>query len=309
MTMDTFPRVDLERSKAILKQKLLRLMPEQGDYPAPFDGMTLYRRHSNDMGHQPIVYQPVIIVIAQGEKSVRIGSDEYTYGDSSYFVTGVDIPTACAVRGVSPEHPFLSLALNVDRSLIARLAAEIPPPEGVQESFSRGAMITRLDEGFMDAILRMVELVEHPEHAATLEPLLLRELHYRLLVGPFGKQLRSINSFGTPNNQIAQAILWLKTHFKQPLAVENLARQANMATSTFHKHFKEVTALSPLQFQKRLRLEQAQRLMLTQNVDASRAAREVGYDNLQQFTREYKRLFGEPPHRDIVKMRGRLAGA
>lgn len=307
MTMDNTVRIDLERSKAVLKEKLLRLMPEQGDYPAPFDGMMLYRRHNNDAEHQPIVYRPVIIVIAQGEKSVRIGPDAFIYGDSSYFVTGIDMPAACAVQGVSPEHPFLSLSLDLDRSLIAQMATEVPPTTDGHMHYSRGTMITELDPGFMDAILRLVELVEHPEQAGMLAPLVIKEIHYRLLIGPFGNQLRTINIYGSPCNQIAQATAWLRKNFSKPLAVDDLARQANMATSTFHKHFKEVTALSPLQYQKRLRLAEAQRLMLTLGYDTAQACMAVGYESLTQFNREYKRLYGEPPRRNIAQMKQSLA--
>lgn len=298
-------RIDFERSKAVLKSKLLNLMPKQGDYPIHFCNMSLYRRDISDTEHVPIIYEPVLIIIAQGEKSVRIGTDAQIYGDSSYFITGVDMPTACAVQGVSPEHPFLSLALNLDRSLIARLAVEVSHVAASREQSTRGAMIASLDEGLMDAILRLVELVDQPEHAPALAPLIVREIHYRLLTGRFGAQLHSINLSGTPCNKIAQSILWLKENYQQPLFIDELAQMAHMAPSTFHKHFKEVTSMSPLQFQKRLRLERAQQFMLTHNLDASQAALEVGYENLQQFSREYKRLFGDPPHRDIVKMRGR----
>ena len=297
-------RVDFEKSKAILKNKLLYMMPNQGDYPVKFCNMTMYRRDVSDREHVPIVYEPVLIIIAQGEKSIRIGTETQIYGEGSYFITGVDMPTACAVQGVSPETPFLSLALKLDRSLIARLTVEAPQVDVSRELLTRGAMIASLDAGLIDAVLRLMELVDQPDHATALAPLIVREIHYRLLTGQFGAQLRSINMSGTLSNNIAQSILWLKHNYKQLLFIDELAQIAHMAPSTFHKHFKEVTGMSPLQFQKRLRLERAQQLMLTQNLDASQAALEVGYENPQQFGREYKRLFGDPPHRDIVKMRG-----
>ena len=297
-------RVDVEKSSAILKNNLLHMMPHQGDYPVTFCHMTLYRRDVGDREHIPVVYEPVLIIIAQGEKSIRIGTETQRYGEGSYFITGVDMPTACAVQGVSPERPFLSLALKLDRSLIARLTVEAPQVDVRRERVTRGTMIASLDAGLIDAVLRLVELVDQPDHATVLAPLIVRELHYRLLTGKFGAQLRSINMSGTPSNTIAQSILWLKHNYKRILVIGELARIAHMAPSTFHKHFKEVTGMSPLQFQKRLRLERAQQLMLTRNLDAAQAALEVGYESPQQFGREYKRLFGDPPHRDIVKMRG-----
>lgn len=316
-------RIDPERSKAVLRATLLRLMPKPGDYPVSFCNLCLYRRDVSDAEHVPIVYEPVLIIIAQGEKNIRIGTEAQTYGDSSYFITGVDMPTACAVQGVSAAHPFLSLALPLDRSLIARLAMELPgelPGEGAgreanpdqaqtQAQPVSGAMIASLDAGLLDAVLRLTELVENPQHAAVLAPLIVREIHYRLLTGRFGAQLRSINQSGTPCNKIARCILWLRENYQRSFSIDELAQMAHMATSTFHKHFREVTAMSPLQFQKRLRLERAQQLMLTRNLDATQAALEVGYENPQQFGREYKRLFGDPPHRDIVKMRGRQSPA
>lgn len=303
--MKSVPRVDLEKSRSTLKDKLLDLMPEAGEYPAPFGCAVLHRVHTT-MNTRPAVLKPVVVVIAQGQKCVRTEQDEYTYGESSYFIVGVDIPTTCAMKEPSPENPFLSMVLDLDRGLIAQIAAEVPPTPGGQDAASRGAMVADLDSDLIDAFLRLVELVERPEQATMLAPLIIKEIHYRLMSGPYGSQLRAINTFGTPSNQISQAVGWLRDNYKQPLQVDELARHVSMGTSTFHKRFKEITTLSPLQYQKRLRLEEAQRLMLTQDYDASRACVAVGYENLAQFNREYKRLYGEPPRRDIVRMKHTL---
>lgn len=294
-------RIDLGKHLMTLKNKLDALMPEVGDYPTPFEGVQMYRRHEA-MEHKSIIYKPVVIIIAQGQKCVRIGDDELIYGENSYFVAGVDMPTACAMRNTTPENPYLSIAIDLDRSLIAQLAAEVPPVSGKENLPSRGAMVAEMDVGFLDALLRLVELIEEPGQASVLQPLIIKEIHYRLLATPFGNKLRAINTFGTPSNQIAQAIAWLSANFRTPIDVEELAKHANMATSTLHKHFKEVTALSPLQYQKRLRLAEAQRLMMTMGYDTAQACAEVGYESLTQFNREYKRLFGAPPRRDVVRM-------
>ena len=304
----TTRRIDAVRCRESLKDLLLHSMPEDGDYPAEFCAMTFYRRSHVDTEHVPIFYDPVAIFLAQGEKSVRVGKKEYIYGGGSYFITGIDMPTACAVRGVSPDCPFLSLALKLDRGLLAELTAGLPPMTGDTVSFPRGAMIGRLDGEMLDAVLRLAELTARTEHAPVLAPLTVREVHYRLLLGEFGPYLRAINAEGTPSNQIARTIIWLKEHFQQPASVMNLARMSNMAPSTFHKHFKEMTAMSPLRFQKRLRLEYARRAMLTQGLDASSAASAAGYESIQQFGRDYKRLFGNPPRRDIAGMRRRTGG-
>ena len=167
----------------------------------------------------------------------------------------------------------------------------------------KGLSVADVDPDILHAFLRLVELLEKPEQIPILGPLIVREIHYRLLIGPQGEFLRRLNTLGTQSNQIAQAITWLRDNYREPLQVDKLAQKVNMATSTFHRHFKEVTTLSPLQFHKRLRLYEAKRLMLTESKDASSASLAVGYESPTQFNREYKRLFGEPPHRDVMRMR------
>lgn len=205
--MRTTERVDLERSKSVLKAKLLGLMPCPGEYPAEFEGFTLFRRDDTDKAHQPMVYEPVFIIIAQGTKNVRLGLDELEYGDNSYFVSGIDIPTSCAIKGISESYPFLSLMLKLDKVLLSQMAGEVPPQGNGIMPYTQGAMIADLDAGFMDAVIRLVELMERPEQARILAPMAVREIHYRLLIGPFGGQLRAITSFGTPANHVAKAIL------------------------------------------------------------------------------------------------------
>lgn len=297
-------RVNFEKHRALLKDKLQQLMPETGDYPSAVKGLALYRRHGAT-DPKPVMYKPVIVVIFQGGKYVRIGADEYIYGQSSYFVAGVDMPASSAMLDSSPGKPFLSLALDLDKSLIAQIAAEVPPAPA-KPGPARGAMVAAIDCELLDAFLRLLELLEKPEQISLLSPLIIKEIHYRLLAGPFGRRLRDICTQGTADNQISRAVGWLRDNFDQALSVDELARQANMAVSTFHKHFKEITALSPLQYQKRLRLEEARRLMLSLDYDASRASQTVGYESLPQFTREYKRLFGDPPRRDVIRMKGAL---
>jgi transcriptional regulator GlxA family with amidase domain len=163
--------------------------------------------------------------------------------------------------------------------------------------------VVEVDPDVLDAFLRLVELLDRPEQIPVLAPMIIREIHYRLLIGPQGERLRMINTLGTQSNQIARSITWLKENYREPLQVDELARKVNMATSTFHRHFRQVTTLSPLQFQKRMRLFEAQRRMLVENEDASIAALAVGYESPTQFNREYKRQFGEPPHRNVNQIR------
>ncbi len=292
----------LERTKNLLKEKLLRWMPGPGRHPTAVEGLTIVRR---DEVNQPenCFHQPLVGVIVQGFKRSIIGSEEYRYGENQCLVAGVDMPSVSYITAASPKQPFLGLSLSLDKYLITQLAAEIPPSSRPGNGSYKGISIAEVDPDVLDAFLRLAELLEKPEQIPVLAPLIIREIHYRLLVGPQGERLRMVNTLGTQSNQIAKSITWLRDNYKESLQVDELARTVNMATSTFHRHFREVTTLSPLQFQKRLRLYEAQRLMLAENEDATIAALAVGYESSTQFNREYKRLFGEPPHRHVSQLK------
>jgi AraC-like DNA-binding protein len=248
-------------------------------------------------------HKPLVGVIVQGFKRSIIGSEEYRYGENQCLVAGVDLPSVSYITVASPEQPFLGLSLSLDKYLITQLAAEIPPSSRPGNGSYKGISIAEVDPDVLDAFLRLAELHEKPEQIPVLAPMIIREIHYRLLIGPQGERLRMVNTLGTQSNQIAKSITWLRDNYKEPLQVDELAKKVNMATSTFHRHFREVTTISPLQFQKRLRLYEAQRMMLAEDEDATMAALAVGYESSTQFNREYKRLFGEPPHRHVSQLR------
>lgn len=292
-------RTDLARTSNLLKEKLLRRLPVQGKFETAIETFVIARRDDPNQ-LENCFSKPLVGLIVQGFKRSVIGSEEYCYGENQCLVAGVDIPSSFYVTDCSPEKPFLAISLELDKYLISQLAAEIPPSSGLGSGVSRGISVADVDARVLEAFLRLVELLENPEQIPILSPMIIREIHYRLLIGPQGEHLRSLNTFGTQSNQIAQAITWLRDNYKEQLQVDELARKVNMATSTFHRHFKEVTSLSPLQFHKRLRLYEAQRLMLAKNENATSAGLTVGYESPTQFNREYKRLFGEPPHRNIV---------
>ena len=286
----------------LLKEKLLRWMPEPGLCPTAVEGLMLARHHdANEIGN--CVYKPMVAVVIQGSKRSVIGSKVYRYGENHCLVVGVDIPSANHVIVASPERPFLAVALDLNKYLITQLAAEVPPSFKPDIDACKGMAVAEVDPDVLDAFLRLIELLEKPEQIPVLAPMIIREIHYRLLIGPQGERLRSVNTLGTQSNQIAKTITWLRDNYKAPLQVDELARNVNMATSTFHRYFRQVTTLSPLQFQKRLRLYEAQRLMLVENEDATLAALAVGYESPTQFNREYKRLFGEPPHRHVSQLK------
>ena len=295
-------RAGLARTNNLLKEKLLRWMPATGDYPTAIEGLTIFRRDEANQSEN-CFYKPLVGVIVQGFKRSIIGSEEYRYGENHCLITGVDVPSVNYVTAASPEQPFLAVSLNLDKYLITQLAAEIPPSSRLGNGSYKGIAVAAVDPDVLDAFLRLAELLEKPEQIPVLAPMIIREIHYRLLIGPQGERLRMVNTLGTQSNQIAKTITWLRDNYKGHLQVDELAKKVNMATSTFHRHFREVTTLTPLQFQKRLRLYEAQRMMLAENEDAAMAALAVGYESPTQFNREYKRLFGEPPHRHVSRLK------
>jgi len=295
-------RIDIDLAKELLKRHIICRLPEAGDYETGLAGVRAYRRDETGEPHN-CFYQPMIVKMAQGHKRVFIGADEYRYGENDIMVTGVDMPGAGAFCEASPDFPSLSINIDLDRNLIAQLALEIPYRSTEVGTVVRGIHVQPLEAGLLDAFLRLAELFNSPEKLSVLGPMIVREIHYLLLIGPDGHRLRSFHSFGSQGNHVARAISWLKQNLATAVQIEELAEKVNMAPSTFHRHFKEVTTLSPLQFQKRLRLHEAQRLMLMQNLDASSASITVGYESLSQFNREYKRLFGDPPRKDVERLR------
>ena len=232
----------------------------------------------------------------------------YVYDARHYLITSVHLPTIVQIIEASPEKPYLGLRLKFDQREMAQLMADsnLPPPRTQQSS--RGMATGEVTVPLLGAFQRLVELLAEPKDIPILAPVIQREIIYRLLVGDQGARLRQIASAGSQSHQIARAIDWLKGNFTQPLRIDDLATQVNMSASTFHHHFRQLTAMSPLQYQKTLRLNEARRLMLTERLDAATAAFQVGYESPSQFSREYSRLFGKPPLRDITSLRQLAAG-
>ena len=249
------------------------------------------------------MYEPIICLIAQGAKRVLLGDDTYVFDAHHFLITSLDLPTVVQIIHASREQPYLSLRLKLDRREMAQLMVDnhLPPPHARQSS--RGMAVGEVTLPLLSAFQRLIDLLAAPEDIPILAPLIQREILYRLLVGDQGTRLRQIASAGSQSHQIAQAIEWLKNHYTQPLHIDDLAAQVHMSPSTFHQHFRALTAMSPLQYQKWLRLNEARRLMLTERLDATTAAFQVGYESPSQFSREYRRAFGAPPFRDIASLR------
>lgn len=265
-------------------------------------GLSLFRRNETS---EPLtgMYEPSVCLIAQGAKKVRLGDDIYVYDSNHYLFSGLHLPVIANVIEASREKPYLGLRLTFDYLNISQIIADGQLPSPQTKKPDRGMAVGQLTVSFVNAFQRLVDLLDEEQDIPILAPVIKREIFYRLLTGEQGMRLRQLAVMGTQNQQIVRAILWLKTNFSQPLRVDELAKKVDMGTSTFHHHFRCMTALSPLQYQKQLRLQEARRLMLTENIDAASASFHVGYESPSQFSREYRRFYGVPPVRDIETLR------
>jgi len=238
-------------------------------------------------------------MVVQGAKQVLLGTDTFIYDAEHYLFTSIDLPTIVQIIEASPEKPYLGLKLALDLRELSQLMTDsnLPAPHG--KKTTRGMATGKLTEPLLKSFQRLIDLLDTPKDIPILAPMIKRGICYRLLVGEEGGYLRQIAASGSLSRQIAQAIAWLRKNYSEPLRIEELAGMVNMSKSAFYHHFRQLTAMSPLQYQKALRLNEARRLMLTERIDASTAAFNVGYESTSQFSREYSRHFGAPPMRDI----------
>jgi AraC-like DNA-binding protein len=241
-------------------------------------------------------------VIAQGSKEILLGDNRYRYDPAHYLIATAALPIASRVAEASPERPYLGLVLKLDPTLVGSVLVEAGHLAPRRHSAVTAIDVSSLDVSLLEAVVRLVRLLDAPADARFLAPLLTREIVYRLLVGAQGARLHQIATLGGSTHRIAKAIERLRKDFDQPLYIEDLARELGMSVSGFHHHFRALTAMSPLQFQKQLRLQEARRLMLGEGLDAASAGYRVGYGNPSHFTREYKRLFGAPPMHDVEQL-------
>jgi AraC-like DNA-binding protein len=250
------------------------------------------------------VQEAALCLIVQGAKRAMLADEVYEYDASRFVVASVDLPVTGQVTSASPEAPYLCLILKLSPGTIAELVTEaetanapLPPP-------SRGLCLQPSSVEMLDAAIRLVKLLDAPHDIPLLAPLIEREILYRVLCSPQGAMLRHIGIADSQGQRVAKAIHWLRQHYAKPLRIDHIAREVHMSASALHHHFKAVTAMSPLQYQKQLRLQEARRLMLSEVLDAASAGHRVGYESPSQFSREYSRMFGAPPLRDVERLRG-----
>lgn len=297
--------------RARLADRLLqhgRAPAEVAEHPA-LPGVLMLRLDATE-GMVCGVYEPVVALVVQGSKEVVFGEETYVYDAERFFVTPLEMPARSRVLEASVQRPFLSLAMRLDMREIASLLLEgVVPPAPAAGSERRAMATGAVDTPLLDAFDRLLALLDQPRHAPVLAPLIRREITYRLLSSEVGWRLRQIAAVEGQGHAVSRAIALLRARYTEPLRIEDLAREAVMSVSSFHHHFKALTGMSPLQFQKQLRLGEARRLLLTERLDAATAAYRVGYESASQFSREYARQFGAPPMRDIGALRGRGAAA
>ena len=278
------------------------LAPTAGDFATSVADLSVYRRNAPA---PPItcIIEPSIVLVVQGAKEMVIGSDVFPYDTTRFLVTSLNIPAHSAVTMASDAAPCLGLVFKLDLRTLAELIAQDGRLPLNGQAFHTSAGVGKLSPKLFESFARLIHLLEEPDAIPVLWPLIQREIHYRLLLSDQAPLLRHIASVGSKGHRIAKAIDWMKLNYAAPLRVDELASRVQMGLSTFHQHFRQLTAMSPLQYQKWLRLNEAKRLMLNEHLDAATAAFKVGYESPSQFSREYGRQFGMPPKRDIVELR------
>ena len=299
---DASPLPDRARQlRSELACKIALFMGSAENRATDVPGLALHRRTAPTTPSS-VTYQPSVAVVAQGRKRVDLGRTTFIYGDSRYLLTSIDLPVVSQVIEASEDVPYLCLMLKLEMPVVRELLSqEGMVPEAPSDSPAMATGETTVE--FLGAFCRLVDLLDTPQDIPFLSGLIEREIIYRILRGPEGARLRAIATLGAQSHRTAKAIAWIRANYAKPLRVEDLAEIAGMGVSTLHHHFRALTAMNPLQYQKQLRFHAARERMLTDGLDAASAAFEVGYESASQFNREYSRFFGQPPMRDIRTLR------
>jgi len=303
-TQDQLAHCDAARTN--LLQKIIKRAPADGLQKTGIPQLYLYRM-STPTNCTSAAYDPRLVVFVQGQKRINLGTRTYLCDSSSFLLSTLDLPVVSQVVAATPEKPLLCLTLQLDLSDVRRILSQEEFPQSSETTDAMGMAVGVTSVELLDACSRLIDLLDTPHDIPFLSSLIQREIIFRLLRGPQGQHLRAIATLGEQSHRTAKAVSWLRMNYAKPLRVEDLAAMAQMGVSTLHHHFRSLTAMSPIQYQKQLRLHVARERMLNDGLDAASAAFEVGYESASQFNREYSRLFGQPPMRD-VKAR-RFAGA
>ncbi|EJG1451428.1 AraC family transcriptional regulator, partial [Vibrio parahaemolyticus] len=296
-------------SRAFATQKLAKLIDRWtgngNQYDTPISGLR-FSRWTTPTPPTSYTHNPSICLIAQGRKRVLLGEESFIYDANHFLISSIDLPIIANIIEASEEQPYLGLIMELDLTEISQLIVDSELAFTQSKEAQKGIAVGELSESLLDAFVRLAELLDEGQNIKILAPIIKREIFYRLLMSEQGTRLHQIVTAGSHSHQIAKAIDWLKNNFVKPLSVGDLASYTGMSKSSFYTHFRSMTSMTPLQFQKKLRLSEARRLMLTENLDAMAATFKVGYESPSQFSREYSRLFGAPPSKDIKSLRENL---
>ncbi|MCG6444527.1 AraC family transcriptional regulator [Vibrio parahaemolyticus] len=296
-------------SRAFATQKLAKLIDrwtgDANQYNTPISGLR-FSRWTTPTPPTSYTHNPSICLIAQGRKRVLLGEESFIYDANHFLISSVDLPIIANIIEASEEQPYLGLIMELELTEISQLIVDSELAFTQAKEAQKGIAVGELSESLLDAFVRLAELLDEGQNIKILAPIIKREIFYRLLMSEQGTRLHQIVTAGSHSHQIAKAIDWLKNNFVKPLSVGDLASFTGMNKSSFYTHFRSMTSMTPLQFQKKLRLSEARRLMLTENLDAMAATFKVGYESPSQFSREYSRLFGAPPSKDIKSLRENL---
>jgi AraC-like DNA-binding protein len=285
-----------------LAARIAALAPSLGENPTPVPGLALYRRTAPTSCFLA-TYEPSLTIFVQGRKRIDLNGIEYFCDSSSFLLSSIDVPAQSQILEASEQLPMLSMFLRLDMPTVREVLSREDLPEPETSIRPRGIAVGETTLGLLAACTRLIDLLDTPEDIPFLGHLIQREIVYRILRTPQGERLRAIATSGDLSHRTARAIAWLRAHYAKPLRMEELAAVARMGVSTLHHQFRALTAMSPLQYQKRLRLQSARQRMLMDGIDATSAAYDVGYESVSQFNREYSRFFGQPPMRDIKSLR------
>ena len=283
---------------------IARFAPDDGQFPTAIGNLFFSRR---SVLSQPLhtAQWPCFALVAQGAKRLILGDEVFDYGVGDCLVVSLDLPVVSLVTAATPEQPHLGLGMAIDsnalRDVLGRIKLSAAPAAGTDNV--RGVAVQQASPALLDAVLRLLRLLDHPDDITGLAPLIEQEILYLLLTGPYGPRLLRIAASDSPGNRIAKAIAWLRQHYRQPLRIEALASHVGMSQSSLHHHFSAMAAMTPMQYQKRLRLHEARRLLLVDGLDVATAGYQVGYQTPSQFSREYRRLYGLAPMHDVEQAR------
>jgi AraC-like DNA-binding protein len=292
----------LNGARAALAARIAAHFAGEGVLQTDVPGLSLYRQ-STPTACTSAAYEPRLVVFVQGQKRINVGATAYLCDASSFLISAVDLPVVSQVVAATPEKPMLGLLLRLEMPAVRRILSEEEFAAPGEAADARGMAVGVTTLEMLNACSRLVDLLDTPRDIAFLSGLIQREIVYRLLRSAQGKHLRAIATLGEQSQRTAKAVSWLRMNYAKPLRVEDLAAMAQMGVSTLHHHFRSLTAMSPIQYQKQLRLHVARERMLNDGLDAASAAFEVGYESASQFNREYSRFFGQPPMRDIKARR------